>query len=164
MNPGRPQQRADISVVQVAEALIQGEVLIALQERGEAAPAWGYLNLLAHSDRSSLRRVRDFNQSRMPLSGWGTVVFDLIVDILDLVPTDEELVALQRTALVPVELKSGAAGKCSLRHRIWTSSCGAPCTATRASSNVPVVVACDASAKKPCEVRGVTEGPARSLF
>ncbi len=105
MNPGRPQQRADISVVQVAEALIQGEVLIALQERGEAAPAWGYLNLLAHSDRSSLRRVRDFNQSRMPLSGWGTVVFDLIVDILDLVPTDEELVALQRTALVPVELK-----------------------------------------------------------
>src|SRR5271167_84361 len=105
MNPGRPQQRADISVVQVAEALIQGEVLIALQERGEAAPAWGYLNLLAHSDRSSLRRVRDFNQSRMPLSGWGTVVFDLIVDILNLVPTDEELIALQRTALIPVELE-----------------------------------------------------------
>lgn len=105
MNPGRPQQRADISVVQVAEALVQGEVLIALQERGEAAPAWGYLNLLAHSDRSSLRRVRDFNQSRMPLSGWGTVVFDLIVEILNLVPTDEQLIALQRTALIPLELK-----------------------------------------------------------
>ncbi len=105
MNPGRPQQRADISVVQVAEALVQGEVLIALQERGEAAPAWGYLNLLAHSDCSSLRRVRDFNQSRMPLSGWGTVVFDLIVEILNLVPTDEQLIALQRTALIPLELK-----------------------------------------------------------
>ncbi|HXW80306.1 MAG TPA: hypothetical protein VEJ84_12450 [Acidimicrobiales bacterium] len=105
MNSGHPQQRADISVVQLAEALIQGDVLIALQERGEAAPAWGYLNLLAHSDRTSLRRVRDFNQSRRPLSGWGTVVFDLIVDILSSVPTDEELTALQRSALIPLELK-----------------------------------------------------------
>jgi hypothetical protein len=105
VNSGHPQQRADISVVQLAEALVQGDVLIALQERGEAAPAWGYLNLLAHSHRSSLRRVRDFNESRRPLSGWGTVVFDLIVDILSSVPTDEELIALQRTALVPLELK-----------------------------------------------------------
>jgi len=105
VNSGHPQQRADISVVQLAEALIQGDVLIALQERGEAAPAWGYLNLLAHSDRTSLRRVRDFNQSRRPLSGWGTVVFDLIVDILSSVPTDEELTALQRSALIPLELK-----------------------------------------------------------
>jgi hypothetical protein len=105
VNSGHPQQRADISVVQLAEALIQGDVLIALQERGEAAPTWGYLNLLAHSDRSSLRRVRDFNQSRRPLSGWGTVVFDLIVDILSSVPTDEELIALQRCALLPLELK-----------------------------------------------------------
>ena len=86
MNPTHPQQKSDISVVQLAEALIQGDVLIALQERGEAAPAWGYLNLLAHSDRSSLRRVRDFNQSRRPLSGWGTVVFDLIVDMLEFPP------------------------------------------------------------------------------
>jgi len=105
VNSGHPQQRADISVVQLAEALVQGDVLIALQERGEAAPTWGYLNLLAHSDRSSLRRVRDFNQSRRPLSGWGTVVFDLIVDILSSLPTDEELTALQRTALIPLELK-----------------------------------------------------------
>jgi hypothetical protein len=105
VNSGHPQQRADISVVQLAEALIQGDVLIALQERGEAAPTWGYLNLLAHSDRSSLRRVRDFNQSRRPLSGWGTVVFDLIVDILTSVPTDQELIALQRSALIPLELK-----------------------------------------------------------
>ncbi len=53
MNPSHQQQKSDISVVQLAEALIQGDVLIALQERGEAAPAWGYLNLLAHSDRNS---------------------------------------------------------------------------------------------------------------
>jgi len=99
------QQKSDISVVQLAEALVQGDVLIALQERGEAAPAWGYLNLLAHSDRSSLRRVRDFNQSRRPLSGWGTVVFDLIVDMLNSAPTDEELQSLQRKALIPLELK-----------------------------------------------------------
>lgn len=105
MNPSHPQQRSDISVVQLAEALIQGDVLISLQERGEAAPAWGYLNLLAHSDRGSLRRVRDFNQSRRPLSGWGTVVFDLIVDILNSAPSDEELLTLQRKALVPLELK-----------------------------------------------------------
>jgi hypothetical protein len=105
VNSGHSQQRADISVVQLAEALVQGDVLIALQERGEAAPAWGYLNLLAHSDRSSLRRVRDFNQSRRPLSGWGTVVFDLIVDILSSVPSDEELITLQRSALIPLELK-----------------------------------------------------------
>ena len=105
MNPSHPQQKSDISVVQLAEALIQGDVLIALQERGEAAPAWGYLNLLAHSDRSSLRRVRDFNQSRRPLSGWGTVVFDLIVDMLNSAPSDDELQALQRKALVPLELK-----------------------------------------------------------
>lgn len=105
MNPGHPQQKSDISVVQLAEALIQGDVLIALQERGEAAPAWGYLNLLAHSDRSSLQRVRDFNQSRRPLSGWGTVVFDLIVDILNSAPTDEDLRSLQRKALVGLELK-----------------------------------------------------------
>jgi len=105
VNPGHQQQRSDISVVQMAEALIQGDVLIALQERGEAAPAWGYLNLLAHSDRSSLRRVRDFNQSRRPLSGWGTVVFDLIVDMLNSAPDDEDLRALQRKALVPLELK-----------------------------------------------------------
>lgn len=104
MNPSHPQQRSDISVVQLAEALVQGDVLIALQERGEPAPAWGYLNLLAHSDRASLRRVREFNQSRRPLSGWGTVVFDLIVDILDSAPGDEDLQALQRKALVPLEL------------------------------------------------------------
>jgi hypothetical protein len=41
VNPSHPQQKSDISVVQLAEALIQGDVLIALQERGEAAPAWG---------------------------------------------------------------------------------------------------------------------------
>ena len=105
MNPGHSQQRSDISVVQMAEALIQGDVLIALQERGEAAPAWGYLNLLAHSERGSLRRVRDFNQSRRPLSGWGTVVFDLIVDMLNSAPSDEDLQILQRKALVPLELK-----------------------------------------------------------
>ena len=105
VNPGQPKPKADISVVQMAEALIQGEVLIALQERGEAAPPWGYLNLLAHSDRVALRRVRDFNQSRRPLSGWGTVVFDLIVDILNSTTTDDDLKALQRHALVPLELK-----------------------------------------------------------
>ncbi len=104
MNPSHPQQKADISVVQLAEALVQGDVLIALQERGEPAPAWGYLNLLAHSDRASLRRVRDFNQSRRPLSGWGTVVFDLIVDILNSAPLDDDLQAMQRRALVPLEL------------------------------------------------------------
>ena len=104
MNPSQ-QQKSDVSVVQLAEALIQGDVLIALQERGEAAPAWGYLNLLAHSDRNSLRRVRDFNQSRRPLSGWGTVVFELIVDILNSAPTEEDLQALQRKALVPLELQ-----------------------------------------------------------
>ena len=106
MNPSHPQQKSDISVVQLAEALVQGDVLIALQERGEAAPAWGYLNLLAHSDRSSLRRVRDFNQSRRPLSGWGTVVFDLIVDMLEFgADATNELQALQRKALIPLELK-----------------------------------------------------------
>jgi len=105
VNQSHPQQKSDISVVQLAEALIQGDVLIALQERGEPAPAWGYLNLLAHSDRSSLRRVRDFNQSRRPLSGWGTVVFDLIVDMLSSAPSDEELIGLQRKALVPLELR-----------------------------------------------------------
>jgi hypothetical protein len=105
VNPSHPQQKSDISVVQLAEALIQGDVLIALQERGEAAPAWGYLNLLAHSDRASLRRVRDFNQSRRPLSGWGTVVFELIVDMLNSAANDEDLQVLQRKALVPLELK-----------------------------------------------------------
>jgi len=105
VNSSHPQQKSDISVVQMAEALVQGDVLIALQERGEAAPAWGYLNLLAHSDRNSLARVRDFNQSRRPLSGWGTVVFDLIVDMLASAPNDDELVSLQRKVLVPLELK-----------------------------------------------------------
>jgi len=105
VNSSHPQQKSDISVVQMAEALVQGDVLIALQERGEAAPAWGYLNLLAHSDRTSLTRVRDFNQSRRPLSGWGTVVFDLIVDMLASATSDEELVSLQRKVLVPLELK-----------------------------------------------------------
>gem|GEM_PF-2386495 len=104
VNPGQPQQRSDISVAQLAEAIVQGEVLIALQERGEAAPPWGYLNLLAHSDRSSLERVREFNEPRHPLSGWGTVVFDLIVDMLAAADNDAKLLALQRQALVPLEL------------------------------------------------------------
>ncbi len=105
MNPSHPQQKSGISVVQLAEALIQGDVLIALQERGEPAPAWGYLNLLAHSDRISLRRVHDFNQSRKPLSGWGTVVFELIVDLLESALTEEQLISIQRKALVPLELE-----------------------------------------------------------
>jgi hypothetical protein len=104
VNPSQ-RQGAAVSVVQLAEALLQGDVLIALQERGEAAPAWGYLNLLAHSDRNALQRVRDFNQSRRPLSGWGTVVFELIVDVLAAAPTEEDLLALQRQALVPLELQ-----------------------------------------------------------
>ena len=48
--------------------------------------------------------MRDFNQSRRPLSGWGTVVFDLIVDILNSAPSEDELTAVQRKALVPLEL------------------------------------------------------------
>ena len=92
------------AIVQSAEALIQGDVLLTWQERGEVAPAWGYLSLLAHSNRCSLQRIREFNEPRQPLSGWGTVVFDLIVDILERVRTDEELLALQRKALVPLEL------------------------------------------------------------
>jgi hypothetical protein len=104
VNPSQ-RQRAEVSVVQLAEALLHGDVLITLQERGEAAPAWGYLNLLAHSERGSLQRVRDFNQSRRPLSGWGTVVFELIVDMLSAAPTEEDLRALQRQALVPLELR-----------------------------------------------------------
>lgn len=105
MNQSHPQQKSEVPIVQLAEALLQGDVLIALQERGEPAPAWGYLNLLAHSDRASLQRVRDFNQSRKPLSGWGTVVFELIVDVLSSTVADEDLQALQRRALVPLELK-----------------------------------------------------------
>lgn len=104
MNPGHPQQRSDISVPQLAEAIVQGEVLITLQERGEPAPPWGYLNLLAHSDRASLQKVREYNEPRHPLSGWGTVVFDLIVDILAAAVDEEALLALQRGALVPLEL------------------------------------------------------------
>jgi hypothetical protein len=104
VNPSQG-QRSEVSVVQLAEALLQGDVLITLQERGEAAPAWGYLNLLAHSERGALQRVRDFNQSRRPLSGWGTVVFELIVDMLSAAPTEEDLRALQRQALVPLELR-----------------------------------------------------------
>ena len=163
MNPGRPQQRADISVVQVAEALVQGEVLIALQERGEAAPAWGYLNLLAHSDRSSLRRVRDFNQSRMPLSGWGTVVFDLIVDILNLVPTDEQLITLQRTALIPLELKIlGRPGNAR-----FASGSGHPRTERPIPQHGTALGRCRCRCglgRKLCQERGITGGPARSLF
>ena len=49
--------------------------------------------------------MRDFNQSRRPLSGWGTVVFDLIVDILNSAPSRRGPEALQRHALVPLELK-----------------------------------------------------------
>ena len=138
MNPSHPQQKSDISVVQLAEALVQGDVLIALQERGEAAPAWGYLNLLAHSDRGSLQRVRDFNQSRRPLSGWGTVVFDLIVDMLNSAPTDDDLQSLQRKALVPLELKIlGRRGNAVLSSGSLTSSCAAPFTAIWASFSKP---------------------------
>jgi hypothetical protein len=111
VNPSHPQQKSGVSVVQLAEAVIQGDVLIALQERGEPAPAWGYLNLLAHSDRVSLRRVHDFNQSRKPLSGWGTVVFELIVELLESALTEEQLIVVQRKALVPLELE------------VWNGTC-----------------------------------------
>ena len=101
--PKMPVAQLAEAVVQSAESLIQGDVLRTSQERGEAPPAWGYLNLLAHSNRASLQRIRELNEHK-PLSAWGTVVFDLIVDILGRVRTDEDLLALQRKALVPLEL------------------------------------------------------------
>ena len=101
--PEMPVARLAEAVVQSAEALIEGDVLITLQEQGETASAWSYLNLLAHSNRGSLQRIRELNEHK-PLSAWGTVVFDLIVDILGRVRTDEDLLALQRKALVPLEL------------------------------------------------------------
>ena len=92
-------------VVEIACAILRGEVLLACQAAGEAPPAWGYLNLLAHSDHASLGRIRDFNRARGPLSRWGAVVFELICDILALAPEHDELTELQRNALIPLELE-----------------------------------------------------------
>ena len=98
-------QKSKPSVVYLAEALLGGDVLIVLQEQGEAAPAWGYINLLAHADCSCLERTLEHNAPRRPLSPWGEVLFGLIVEILARTGCDDEqLLAAQRRSLVPLEL------------------------------------------------------------
>ena len=92
------------TVVELAEAILGGNVLVILQEHGRVPPTWAYINLFAHSDRSWFERVRDHNASRHPLSAWGTVVFDLIEDILAVFRTEAELRNAQHNALIPLEL------------------------------------------------------------
>jgi hypothetical protein len=104
MEPGSTAPRPAVSVVEWAEAVMSGGVLMLLQERRESTPAWAYLNLLAHGDLATLERVRDYNRDRQPLSVWGAVVWGLIVDLLDRATDPRRLVALQRAALVPLEL------------------------------------------------------------
>jgi hypothetical protein len=92
------------TVVELAEAILEGDALLVSQQGRQAPPAWAYLNLLAHSDRDRLVQVRDHNVSRRPLPVWGAVVFQLIDDILEHFGTDAELLGAQRHALIPLEL------------------------------------------------------------
>ena len=92
------------TVVELAEAILEGDVLLISQEHRQVPPAWAYINLFAHGDRSWFERVRDHNVARHPLSAWGTVVFDLIEDILGAFRTETELRNAQRNALIPLEL------------------------------------------------------------
>ena len=92
------------TVVELAEAILGGNVLVILQEHGQVPPGWAYINLFAHNDRAWLERVRDHNASRHPLSAWGTVVFELIEDILAVFRTEAELRNAQHNALIPLEL------------------------------------------------------------
>jgi hypothetical protein len=104
VNPGQSTPKSAVSVVDWAEAVLSGGVLMLLQERREATPTWGYLNLLAHNDLDTLIRVREFNRQRQPLSSWGTVVWELIVELIDLAGDARRLQSFQRNALVPLEL------------------------------------------------------------
>ncbi len=97
-------QPPQVTAVELAEAIVEGDALLVSQQSGQAPPAWAYINLLAHNNRARLVQVRGQNASRRPFSAWGAILYELIGDILEHFHTEDELLDAQRQALVPLEL------------------------------------------------------------
>lgn len=98
-SPGVSHRRSEI--VDEAERLLTGHAADTIQ--GSRIPAWAPLNTLAHGDLGRLQSLarEDEDGHRGPLAS--TLAY-LATEVLLAAPGEDELVELQRDALVPVEL------------------------------------------------------------
>jgi hypothetical protein len=71
---------------------------------GRPVPSWAWVNRLAHVSMSELRAIADGSSDGSAPPAWARTARFLAAEILQRVDNDDELKALQRDVLVPLEL------------------------------------------------------------
>lgn len=101
----------DSGVADEVEAYLTGRIVDHLSVRHTSVPAWAVLNRLAHADRDELEVLvageggghGAFSVISEP--PWASSERCIAANLLARAPTPEELVRIQRTTLIPVELR-----------------------------------------------------------
>ena len=119
-------------LVSETEAFLSGDALSLFQRSGRVAPAWAWLNALAHGDLDCIRRVRkvctkesaalsdlqeeawtvsdpledSWREVAMRQEDWRSAERVLTDELLELVEDDSEMLRrIQESALLPLELQ-----------------------------------------------------------
>ncbi len=88
----------------VAEAVRLLDGRVADSDVDGLVPVWVAVNALAHSDLFHLRALaRD--RTHLARDTWGEWFTRLAAEIVEMAPTEDELVKVQREILVPLELQ-----------------------------------------------------------
>lgn len=90
-------------VVAEAERLLSGTTILGYVRAIGRAPAWTLVSILGHCTRGELHRIASPAASPDP-HGWSGAVAYLAEKILSQSYDDAELVRLQRSTLIPLEL------------------------------------------------------------
>jgi hypothetical protein len=103
----RLQKQMARDVVGDCEAFLTGRLLEHYSANGEHVTASTWTNLLAHGDEEALLRVQRGRGDSIFMTGgtWASARSYLVTEILDLVSRHGSLAELQRTVLVPLELR-----------------------------------------------------------
>jgi hypothetical protein len=100
-------------VVAEVEALLEGRMLERYRDGGLTVPPWAVVNSLAHAPISKLRAMAQGARTQHPATR-DAALGPLAAGVLAGGPDPEDVVALQRELLVPVELvllgRGGSAG------------------------------------------------------
>ncbi len=101
----RHRPRVD-ELIAECEAVLRGAYAEHLAQQGRSRPCWVWINLLAHGDEAELAAESDHDErSTRPRGSWMAARGFLAAELLDAAARRGSLVALQRQALVPLELE-----------------------------------------------------------
>lgn len=119
--------RAAAELVADGEAFLCGHLAERMETRGRYVPSWAWTNLLAHGTEAELRS----ECSKTVWSGtategtWRGARAEMAADVLRCAAVRGSLLELQRTVLVPLELRLAArAGVDSWRPKRWARTVG----------------------------------------